>query len=51
MNDTIRYRIAEAIWQEERKVFELLYKKPTDSFLNGVLRGLQRARDIAEGKE
>ena len=42
--------LAKMIWTEEQKINQVLQAQPTDPHLNGVLRGLQRARDIVLGR-
>lgn len=42
-----RERIAQAIWNDERKCQAAIVNDPTNAHLNGRLAGLQRARDIA----
>lgn len=48
MSKELRNQIAGDIWNEEQQVREVLKKFPFDQHLNGVVRGLQRARDIVK---
>lgn len=49
MSDDISQQIAQKIWDEEQVVQKLIVKDPLNPHLSGILRGLTRARDIANG--
>lgn len=42
-----RYKVAEAIFNEEQQNWLTLSVEPTNAYRNGYSLGLQRARDIA----
>lgn len=46
-----REQTAERIFNEEQVVNQVFWQDPTNQHLSGVLRGLQRARDIARGED